>query len=66
MTSRRQWVEGHAGLGKEAVEDGQAVLQALEPGADQNFQPVDGGRGEVSEAAFEVGPHALGWVQVRG
>jgi len=64
----RSWrprVEGQTGFGDEAVEDGRAVLEALQPVADQGLQDVDAHGGEVGQTALEMGPHAFGRVQIR-
>lgn len=53
-------------MGQEAVEQVGAVLDALESVADDRQEVVDAADGEVADAAFEVGSHLLGGVEVGG
>jgi hypothetical protein len=61
--SWRGWVEPQGGLGDEAVEDAGVVLEALGSVADQDGEPVHGGRGEIRQAALDVGPRAFSRIQ---
>src|SRR5690606_30602652 len=63
---RRLWVEGQAGLGEEAGQQVGSVLDAFEPVAHDRGELVDAGGGEVAQAAFDVGPHPFGGVEVGG
>ena len=49
-------VESQAGAGDEAVEDPGAVVEALEPIADQRLQAVQGACCEVGQAVLDMGP----------
>jgi hypothetical protein len=56
---------------EETVEEVGPVLDALESAADDRGEVVNAGDGEVAQAVFDVGPHALGgtfaaWLGERG
>jgi hypothetical protein len=50
--------------GEEAGQEVGAVLDAFESVADDGSEVVNAVDGEVAEAAFDVGPHGLGGVEV--
>lgn len=55
--------EDEAGLGDETADQAIAVLHPLELGFDHS-EPVGIAGCEIGQAAFEVRPHALSWVQL--